>query len=124
MGGFILDFPTQAPDIHRVFSLRTPSRLANKDIHFEEMKAVLIALWRWISELAGKALYIFNDNQAVCYGLVKLSIRGPAMAPLRDIAMLLAQHDILVVEVKWIHSYENSLADMLSRMQYDKIADI
>lgn len=46
------------------------------------------------------------------------------MAPLRDIAMLLAQHDILVVEVKWIHSYENSLADMLSRMQYDKIADI
>ena len=45
------------------------------------------------------------------------------MSPLRDIAMLLANHDI-TLEPKWISTKENALADMLSRFEYQKIADI
>ena len=49
-------------------------------------------------------------------------MRGPAMAPLRDVVMLLALHDILV-EVMWLDSKSNHLADLLSRGEHDKIAD-
>lgn len=45
------------------------------------------------------------------------------MTPLRQIALLLAQHDI-VITVTWIRSEGNSLADMLSRMHFERIANI
>lgn len=89
----------------------------------KEMKAVLIALDKWLPIFAGSHLHIHNDNQAVCEGLKKLSIKGQAMEPLRKIAILLAQHDVLITVI-WVDSKSNSLADMLSRLQYDKIADI
>ena len=44
------------------------------------------------------------------------------MQPLRRIAMLCAEHDI-EVQAHWIYTKQNSLADMLSRGQYTKIAN-
>ncbi len=44
------------------------------------------------------------------------------MQPLRRIAMLCAEYDI-EVQAHWISTKQNSLADMLSRGQYTKIAD-
>lgn len=123
MGGYLLQHPSYAPDALHAFRKRTPSRYSAKDIQFKEIMAVQLAITKWLPELIGKALYIFNDNQAVCFGLIKLSIRGDAMQPLRRIALLLASHDIVVVDVRWIHTYDNSLADMLSRLQWEKIAN-
>lgn len=122
-GGYYLDYITQAPQLDRVFCERTSSRQAKRDIQYKEMKAVLIALDKWLPIFAGLHLHIHNDNQAVCEGLKKLSIKGQAMEPLRKIAILLAQHDVLITVI-WIDSKSNSLADMLSRLQYDRIADI
>ncbi len=59
---------------------------------------------------------------AVAHGLQKTSIRGEAMQSLRKVAMLCAEHDI-EVQVHWISTKQNSLADMLSRGQYAKIAN-
>ena len=44
------------------------------------------------------------------------------MAPLHDIAMLLARNDIHLVPI-WIPTKANQLADDLSRFRYRKIAD-
>ena len=44
------------------------------------------------------------------------------MAPLRDIAMLLATFDI-IIEARWIPTKANELADDLSRFRYQKIAN-
>ena len=105
-----------------VFSIRTSSRDMKKQINVKEMMAVLHALRKWLPIFKGSKLVIYGDNQAVVNGLRNGSIRGPAMKPLRDIAMLLALHDI-VIESHWISSRENTLADMLSRGQWNKIAD-
>ena len=44
------------------------------------------------------------------------------MQPLRRIAILCAEYDI-EVQAHWISTKQNSLADMLSRGQYIKIAN-
>ena len=87
------------------------------------MYAILAAMRRWLPAIQGKKLHIFCDNTAVTHGVRRLLIRGPAMAPLRDIAMLLAIYDIST-EVYWLTSTENYLADLLSRFKFDQIADI
>ena len=45
------------------------------------------------------------------------------MAPLRQIVMLLAIHNIYLQAV-WIPTKNNTLADILSRFQFQKIANI
>ena len=45
------------------------------------------------------------------------------MAPLRDIAMLLASYDIHLVPI-WIPTKANLLADDLSRFRFRKIANV
>ena len=44
------------------------------------------------------------------------------MTYLRRIAMLAAEHDI-VVDSRWISTTENWLADLLSRAHFDKLAN-
>ena len=86
------------------------------------MKAVQLAIQLWLPKLRGSKLILYCDNDACIYGLQKSSIRGPAMAPLRDIALLLARNDIYLVPV-WIPTKANQLADDLSRFRYRKIAN-
>ena len=49
-------------------------------------------------------------------------MRGPAMKDLRKIVMLLTIHDI-EIQVVWIESKKNRLADLLSRGKHDIIAN-
>ena len=79
-----------------VFSIRTSSRDMKKHINVKEMMTILHALRKWLPIFKGSKLVIYGDNQAVVNGLRNGSIRGPAMKPLRDIAMLLALHDIVI----------------------------
>ena len=104
------------------FSYRFSTRQRAKRINFKEMTAVLQALVRWIETFKGSHLHIFCDNFPVMQGLRKNSICGEAMQPLRRIAMLCAEQDI-EVQAHWISTKQNSLADMLLRGQYTKIAN-
>ena len=121
MGGYFLSKPDDLPS--EVFSSRFPTRMASKHINVKEMAAVLIALRKWLHTFRGAHILLHCDNFAVVAGLTKRSINGAAMAPLREICMLLATNDISL-SVKWIPTKSNTLADMLSRGQYRKIADL
>ena len=120
MGGYIREHASQP--VREAFSIRLATRHRRKDIQFKEMKAVQQAIQLWLPRLSGSKLILYCDNDACVYGLQKLSIRGPAMAPLRDIAMLLARNDIHLIPT-WIPTKANQLADDLSRFRYRKIAD-
>ena len=120
MGGYIQESTSQL--IMEAFSVRVPTRHRRKDIQFKEMKAVQLAIQLWLPRLRGSNLILYCDNDACIHGLQKSSILGPAMAPLRDIALLLARNDIHLVPV-WIPTKANQLADDLSRFRYRKIAD-
>lgn len=122
MGGYRLDHPSQLSSVTDIFSIRVPSRHMLKDIQFKEMKAILHAIQLWLPKLQGIRLFLYCDNGACVYGLQKLSMNGPAMAPLRSIAMLLAKYDIMLTPT-WIPTKANELADDLSRFRYRKIAD-
>lgn len=122
MGGYILKHPDLLPHVQEVFSTRVPSRHARKDIQFKEMTAILHAIRLWIGKLRGTRLVLHCDNEDCVYGLRKSSMRGPAMTPLRKIAMLIASHDILLIPT-WIPTKDNQLADDLSRFRYRKIAN-
>lgn len=125
IGGYRLNSPTcmQAINMDDVFSLRIPTRLRLKDIQFKEMWAVRHALHQWQSRLGKSMVILYCDNQAVCAGIKNSSIRGQAMAPLREICLQLARLDI-AIKVHWIPTKANALADQLSRFQFGKIADV
>ena len=121
MGGYLLNNPCDPPN--EVFSSRFPTRMVSKHINVKEMTAVLIALRKWLHVLRGAHVLLHCDNYAVVGGLTKRSFNGAAMAPLREICMLLATNDISL-SVKGIPTKSNALADMLSRGQYRKVADL
>jgi Reverse transcriptase (RNA-dependent DNA polymerase) len=124
LGGYILDHPSQPPFIEDVFTSRVPTRHAVKDdIQFREMLAVRFAVKCWLPRLAGTRLAIHCDNAAVVSGLKKSTIHGPAMSPLRQLAVLFAVHDIMVIPI-WIPTEANELADLLSRFLFEKAAKL
>jgi hypothetical protein len=124
LGGYILDHRAQPVSIDHVFAARVPSRgQAKDDIQFREMLAIKFAFKRFLPRLAGSLVTAHCDNEAVCHGLRKSTIHGPAISPLRELALLLAAHDIIVVPI-WISSEENTLADLLSRFRFKKIAEL
>lgn len=113
---------TPSSVVYDVFSTRVATRHIRKDIQFKEMQAVSYALHLWLNQLRGSKVVLYCDNEACVYGLSKLSIRGLAMGPLRQIATTMAKYDILLVPT-WIPTHANQLADDLSRFRYRKIAD-
>lgn len=123
MGGYILEDIATRPELDDTFSMHFATRYRKKDIQFKEMLAVLVAIRRWLPRLHQSHLTLYCDNGAVVEGIRSSSMRGPAMAPLRQIVMLFAQYDI-VCNVIWIPTKWNALADLLSRFKFDKIADL
>ena len=67
-------------------------------------------------------LVIYTDNTTVLHGLNHRSVRGPAADPLRKITLLAALHDI-DIHARWIPTHENTLADLLSRRNFNKLAN-
>jgi hypothetical protein len=105
------------------FSKPHPRHHRHKHINYKEMLAILTAFRLWLPKFSGKHIAIHTDNTAVYHGLNKRSTRGPAMEPLREITLLAALHDI-TFSAHWISTKDNLLADLLSRRQFEKIAEI
>ena len=122
MGGYLLEHPDQLPLVTKVFSTTIATQHRQMHINFKEMKAVLHAVTLWLKRLQGTRLILYCDNEACVYGLWKSSIKGAAMVPLRDIAMIMAKHDVYL-EPMWIPTKANQLANGLSQFQYKKIAN-
>jgi hypothetical protein len=105
------------------FSKPHPRHHRHKHINYKEMLAILTAFRLWLPKFSCKHIAIHTDNTAVYHGLNKRSIRGPAMEPLREITLLAALHDI-TFSAHWIPTADNLLADLLSRRQFAKIAEL
>jgi len=71
------------------------------------------------------ARYVFADvdNRAVDFGLENMTMWGTWMDVLRRCLLLEANHD-LEIELRWIRTSENKLADALSRFDYNRIANL
>lgn len=93
-----------------------------KDINFKEMHIVLLAIQRWLLYFGLYELVIFTDNTTVYHGLRRHSVQGPAMDPFRKITYLAALHNI-DIHAQWIPTHENTLADLLSRRDFTKLAN-
>ena len=108
--------------ISAVFSKRFSTRLCHRHINVKETFAIFHSLKVWTTQLRGSHVIIHCDNEAVATGLQKLTLRGPAMKPLRDLLMLAALNDISIESI-WIPTRSNVLADLLSRGKFKLIAD-
>ena len=124
IGAYILQGgqTTHTLPAEQVVSERYTTRLRAKHINEKEMTAILHAIWRWLPMCKGAHLLLYCDSFAVMSGVKKTSIRGGAMHPLRNIAMMAAIYDI-EIEPHWLSTKENFLADWLSRGLFGKIAD-
>jgi hypothetical protein len=107
----------------RIFSARVPSRHRRKHINWKEMFAILHAFILWHKEWAHGSVDIASDSTAVVGGLLKKSIRGPAIRPLRTILLIAAVFNI-EINVHWIPTEENIIADAASRHDFKKLADL
>ena len=123
-GAYFTDKPKEdhLVDWGQAFSKTISRHHQHKDINYLEMHTVLLALRRWHKHFANCRLIIHTDNTTVLSGLRRHSVRGSAMEPLRNITLCAAHHDI-EMHAKWIPTHENILADLLSRRDFDKIAN-
>ena len=120
------DFWLRASDDESLedFNWRYSTRYRNRhsNIQIKKMRTMLHVLRQWLSRFKSNKMIIHCDNQTVCFELVKNTMRDSAMIFFRDVIMLFALHDILI-EMKWLDSKFNHLADLLSRDEHDRIAD-
>ena len=107
----------------QVYFQRFLLQLRPKHINVKETRAVLFIFWRWLHVLTGKYILLYGNNFIVSQGLKHLLIRGPSMISMPNITMLMALHDIIISSV-WILNKENTLADILYRILWQKIANM
>ena len=107
----------------QAFAIKFTSRQRRKHINVKEMIAILHALCLWRPRLATCDINLHCDNFAVVQGIIKSSIRGKAMEPLREVMMQIALHNITLKAI-WIPTKNNFLADLLSRRKLETIANI
>ena len=113
------------PQRGAAFSISLPRYITRtrEHINTKEMRAVEQALLHWGRTWKHHRVVIHTDNRAVAHGIENRTIRGASMDVLRRCLLLAAEND-LEIEVKWISTKENSLADALSCFDFNKIANI
>jgi len=87
------------------------------------MRAVEQVLLHCGADWKGKKLMIDIDNKAVVHGLSNRTIRGGSMQVLQRWLLLATEWD-LELDARWIPTKNNALADVLSRRETNRIADL
>ena len=91
-------------------------------INVAETRAVLAAMSYWQGNWSNCRLVVHTDNTTVLGAINKTTVRGPANNLLRQILLYCIDYNI-AVSARWLSSKDNALADALSRMRLDLIAD-
>ena len=107
----------------QLFAQRVPARHRLKHINYKEMFAILHAFILWHEQWTTGRVRIACDNKAIVDGIIKRSIKGPALHPLQTILLIAATFDIDIT-IFWIPSKENIVADAASRHNFRKLADL
>jgi len=111
------------PDSGFSIPLHTTAPEVREHINTLEMRAVEQAMLYWGCALKGKRVVIHIDNQAVVHGLANGTMRGAPMQVLRRCLLLATEYD-LELETHWIATKDNALADNLSRLDNQRIANL
>ena len=107
------------------FMLALPTHIEHRNEHIntKEMRAVEQGLLRWARLWKGSQVTPHIDNQALVFGIRNHTMRGSTMDVLRRCLLLASQHD-LELNLHWIPTGNNRLADALSRCDRDTITNL
>ena len=105
-----------------VFNKRFIIKQKIKNIQIKKMNAILYDMRFWLNRLRNARLFIYCDNEVVCYDLIFEFMKDEIMMFFRQIVMFLIFHDI-VISITWIDSKFNHLTNFLSRDLYDVIVN-
>ncbi|KAJ5413732.1 hypothetical protein N7509_000359 [Penicillium cosmopolitanum] len=116
-----------AQDAHAHHSRNAASmavaQAAHAHINTNEVDAILQGFLLFIHHWIHHTLVIHTDSSTAHAGLRKGFLHGPPNAPLKSLLILAAARDIQIVP-HWLPSGENTLADALSRNNFQEVANI
>ncbi|EED11627.1 conserved hypothetical protein [Talaromyces stipitatus ATCC 10500] len=96
---------------------------AHAHINTTEVDAILQGFLLFSHHWLHHTLVIHTDSSTAYTGLSKGFLRGPPNVPLKSLLILAAARDIQIVP-HWLPSGENTLADALSRNNFQEIANL
>ncbi|KAJ5904837.1 uncharacterized protein N7473_001753 [Penicillium subrubescens] len=98
-------------------------QVAHAHINTQEVDAILQGFLLFSHHWLHHTLVIHTDSSTAYTGLSKGFLHGPPNAPLKSLLILAAARDIQIVP-HWLPSGENTLADALSRNNFQEVANI
>jgi hypothetical protein len=104
----------------KVFAERIPTRHCLKHLDWKEMYAVLHSFLLWHESWT---VHLACDNIVMVDALNNHSINGASLQPLQSILLVATVYDT-AIQVFWIPSEENKVADAASRFDYKRLADL
>ena len=93
------------------------------DLDYNKLHAVLHAFQTWEDNLEGRKVILHCDNATITDAMRTNNISGPALAPLRSLAILIAVKHI-TLEAVCIPATQNDLANALSTSNDKRIASL
>jgi hypothetical protein len=87
----------------------------SQHITWKEMKAIRLAVFNFLPQLAGRNILLHEDNHAVCYVLAGLTSRSPDMMEELSRLWFLLDNDNIHILPRYITSAANTWANELNR---------
>ena len=96
------------------------AKLRLLSINWREMYAIVVAIATWGKQLVSKRLLIYCDNLSVCYILQKGTSKSENIMDLVRQLFYICAHYNIEISAKHVTTTNNSIADSLSRLQFDR----
>ncbi len=101
-----------------------PAELVDQSIDFQEMFAIVAAVFTWGRQWTGKRVVVVTDNKPITQIWLSGSTPAPSlMALVRKLFLFAASHDFSI-SLKHVFGHFNSVADALSRFQERRFRDL
>ena len=102
------------------FTVSLDSRTKSMSINWRELYAIVIAIATWGQRLKGKQILIHCDNMSICHILKKGTSKNSSLMKLVRLLFYFSAHYNIICSAEYIHTYDNCVADSLSRLQFDR----
>ena len=89
-----------------------------------ELFPIIVALYMWGNQLRNKKVLLHSDNMAVVQAINKMTSKSDDMMTLLRIFTLKCLEYNLLVKAEHIPGFKNSIADSLSRLQFERFREL